>query len=137
MRYASGIAYCEFSSASGVAARSQLLDRRLHAPHRRIESPAHACIFHIEQHLVAVLRRECLHHLNAAPVPVHVAEAAGIHQDVEAELLPGAEAAQHFVVLAAMAQAQVDDLAPASLARHLHAPAEPVGKNGDNARKAK
>jgi len=44
-------------------------------------------------------------------VTVHVAETAGIHEDVEAELLSGAEAAQHFVVLAAMAQAKVDDLA--------------------------
>ena len=77
---------------------------------------AHAGVFHIEQHLVAVLRGESLHHLDAAPVAVHVAEAARIHQDVEAELLPGAEAAQHFVMLAAMAQAEVDDLAPESLA---------------------
>ena len=91
----------------------------MRAPHGGIEAAAHASVFQIEQHLVAVLRGEPLHHLDAAPVTVHVAEAAGIHQNVEAELLPGAEAAQHFVVLAAMPQAQVDDLAPESLARNL------------------
>jgi hypothetical protein len=63
-----------------------------------------------------VLRGESLHHLDAAAVTVHVAEAPGVHEDVEAELLAGAEAAQHFVVLAAMAQAKVNDLAPESLA---------------------
>ena len=41
---------------------------------------------------------------------------------------PGAEAAQHFVVLAAMAQAKVDDLAPVSLARNLQRlPDLPIG----------
>ena len=66
--------------------------------------------------------------LDAAAMAVHVAEAAGIHKDVEAELLSRAEAAQHFVVLAAMAQAQIDDLAPTAFARHLHRlPNLPVG----------
>ena len=44
-------------------------------------------------------------------MPVHVAIAAQVHQDVEAELLSGAERAQYFVVLAAMPQSEVDDLA--------------------------
>ena len=35
-------------------------------------------------------RGEPLPDLDAAPMPVHVAEAADIHQDVEAELLAGA-----------------------------------------------
>jgi hypothetical protein len=39
---------------------------------------------------------------------VHVAEAADIHENVEAELLSGGELAGQFVVLAAMAQAEVD-----------------------------
>ena len=51
---------------------------------------------------------------------VHVAEAARVHEDVEAELLPSAEAAQHFVVLAAMTQAEINDLAPPAFARHLY-----------------
>ena len=60
---------------------------------------------------------EFLADLNAAAVAVHVAEAANIHQDVEAELLSGAEGPQHFVVAAAMAQSQVDDLAANDFAR--------------------
>ena len=66
--------------------------------------------------------------LDAAAVSVHVAEAADVHEDVEAELLAGAEGAQHFVVLAAMAQAEVDDFAAVSLPEPA-APAVPGGKN--------
>ena len=36
---------------------------------------------------------------------VHIAEAADVHQNVEAELLAGAETAQHFVMASAMAEA--------------------------------
>ena len=53
-------------------------------------------------------------------MPVHVAEAARIHENVEAELLPRAESAQHLIVPAAMPQPQVDNLPPPSFARHLH-----------------
>jgi hypothetical protein len=91
----------------------------LRAAHGGIEAVAHAGVFYVEQHFIAVLRGESLHHLDAAAMTVHVAEATGVHEDVEAELLPGAEAAQHFVVLAAMPQAKVDDLAPISFARNL------------------
>ena len=59
---------------------------------------------------------ELLLNLNAAAVAVHVAEAADVHQDVEAELLAGAEGAQHLVMAAAMAQASIDDLAAACFA---------------------
>ena len=41
---------------------------------------------------------------------VHVAEAADVHEDVEAQSGAGVEGAEGFVVLAAMAQAQLDDL---------------------------
>ena len=51
-----------------------------------------------------MLRGETLHHLNAAPVPMHVAEAARIHQNVEAELLSRAEPAQHLIMLPTMPQ---------------------------------
>ncbi len=71
---------------------------------------------------------ELLADLNAAAVAVHVAETADIHQDVEAELLPGAEGPQHFVMAAAISQPQVDDLAANLLARRLHRlPNLPVG----------
>ena len=43
-----------------------------------------------------------LSNLDAAAVPVHVAEAADVHKNVEAKLLTGAERAQHFIVLAAI-----------------------------------
>jgi len=42
---------------------------------------------------------------------MHVAEAANVHENVEAELLPGAEGARDFIVAAAMAQTHVDDFA--------------------------
>ena len=73
-----------------------------------------------------MLGGEFLANLNAAAVAVHIAEAADIHQNVEAELLPGAEGAQHFIVASAMAQAQIDDLAanriPHRLDRHANLP---------------
>ena len=50
---------------------------------------------------------------------VHVAEAADVHENVEAELLAGGKRPQQFVVLAAVAQAEVDDLAAARFARCL------------------
>src|SRR5208337_5674172 len=76
----------------------------------------------------AVSSSEILHDLHAAAVPVHVAEAADVHEDVEAELLAGGEGTRQFVVLAAMAEAKVDDLAAARLARCFNCSAElPVG----------
>jgi hypothetical protein len=40
---------------------------------------------------------------------VQVAVAADVHEDVEAELLPGGEGAGEFVVASAMAQPEVDE----------------------------
>ena len=45
-----------------------------------------------------------------AAVAVHVAEAADVHEDVEAEGGAGVEGAEGFVVVAAVAQAEFDDL---------------------------
>src|SRR5512142_39078 len=91
-------------------------------PHsdRKRALQANSGVFHVHQHFETMLRRESLHHLDAPPVPVHITESARIHQDVEAELLSGAEAAQHLVVLSAMRQTEIDNLPTASLARHLH-----------------
>ncbi len=44
---------------------------------------------------------------------VHVAEAADVHEDVEAESGAGVEGAESFVVPAAVPQAQLDDLGDA------------------------
>src|SRR5262249_29860991 len=92
----------------------------LHAAHSGIKASVDARVFHIEKHFVAVLRGKSLHHLDTAAMPVHVAEAACVHKNVEAKLLSGAEAAQHFVMLAAMPQAQIDNLSPPAFARGLH-----------------
>ena len=59
--------------------------------------------------VVAVERGEVLDDLGAAAVAVHVAEAADVHEDVEAESLAGVEGAKGFVVAAAVAEAEVDD----------------------------
>ena len=74
--------------------------------------------------------------LDAPPMPVHVAEAAGIHQYVESELLPRAESSQHLVMLAAMPHPQIDNLPPTPLSRRPAPPAESAGKSGDSARTA-
>src|SRR5580698_5215105 len=107
----------------GSLTRRQIFHRRLHSPHHRLKLQTHARIFHIKQHFISMLRGRRLHHLNAAPVPVHVAEAARIHQNVEAELLPRAEAPQHLVILPTMPQPDVDDRPP---------PAPPAGSAGTN-----
>ena len=54
-------------------------------------------------------RGEFLSNLHATTMTMHIAEAANVHEDVEAELLPGAVGSQHLVVVAAMTQAQIDD----------------------------
>ena len=51
---------------------------------------------------------------------MHVAEAAHIHQDVEAKLLSGTERSQHLVMPAAMTQSQINDLAANGFARSLY-----------------
>src|SRR5262245_61308285 len=43
---------------------------------------------------------------------VHIAESANIHQDVESELLSGAERSWHLIVLTPMAQAEINNLLP-------------------------
>ena len=58
---------------------------------------------------VAVQRGESLLDLSDAAVAVHVAEAADVHEDVEAEGGTGVEDAEGFVVFAAVAQAEFDD----------------------------
>ena len=70
----------------------------------------------VGRRVVAVLGGEFLSDLDAAPVAVHVAEAADIHEYVETELLPGAEGPQHLVMLAPVAQAAIDNLLPQFLA---------------------
>src|SRR5207302_10448316 len=76
----------------------------------------------------AVGGRKILHYMNEAAVTVHVAKAADIHEDIEAELLASGERTRHLVVAAAMAQAQVDDFTAARFARRFDRLAKlPVG----------
>jgi hypothetical protein len=56
---------------------------------------------------------EGLDDLRAAAMAVHVAEAADVHEDVEPEGGSGVEGAEGFVVAAAVAQAELDDLGDA------------------------
>src|SRR5581483_10096670 len=63
------------------------------------------------RHIVAVRGRETLANLDAAPVAMHIAKAADVHQDVEAELLSGTESTRHLIMLAAVAEPEFDDLA--------------------------
>ena len=65
------------------------------------------------RNFVAVNIGERLQDLDAAAMAVHVAEAADVHEDVKAQALPGGEFAQQFVVAAAVARAQGDDLVAA------------------------
>ena len=56
---------------------------------------------------------EGLDDLRAAAMAVHVAEAAGVHKNVKPQSRSGVEGAQGFVMLAAMAQAKLDDFVDA------------------------
>jgi hypothetical protein len=76
-----------------------------------------------------MLSREALLDLNAAAVAVHVAESTYVHQDIEAELLAGAEAAEHFVVTTPVPQPSFDDFAAPGFGQVLDRPANlPIGK---------
>ena len=79
--------------------------------HCGVIAPGQARRFDLLRHLVAVSSGVVLHDLHAAAMAMHVAEAADVHQDVEAELLSGAERTRNFVVAAAMPQPQLDDFA--------------------------
>src|SRR3989442_7596356 len=75
-----------------------------------------SCRIYFLRCVVSVLRRKVLPDLNASAVAVHVAEATDVHENVEAELMPGAERPKHFIVLAAMAEAEIYDFAADNLA---------------------
>ncbi len=59
---------------------------------------------------------------------VHVAEAADVHENVKAQSRSGVKCAQRLIVLAAMAQTQLDDLGDARLGQSRNQVANlPVG----------
>src|ERR1035437_2675835 len=98
-------------------ARGKLLDRGFSALHRSFVVGADSGGLDFGWRVEAVDGREILHDLHAAAVAVHVAEAADVHEDVEAKLLAGGEGTRQLVMASAMAQAEVDDFAAARLAR--------------------
>src|SRR5208283_5529064 len=100
------------------------LHRGLRALHRRFVIGAHSAGLDFGWSVEAVSSREILHDLNAAAMAVHVAEAADVHENVEAELLSGGEGTQQFIVLAAMAQAEVDDFVALRRASRFDGPAK-------------
>ena len=111
-----------------TAGRRKLLHGGFGALHRGFVVGADSGRFDLGRRVEAVGGSEILHDLDAAAVTVHVAKAADIHEDVEAELLASGERTRHLVVAAAMAQAEVDDFAAACLARRFECLAKlPVG----------
>src|SRR5882724_12467171 len=95
-----------------TTARGELLHRRLRALHSRLVLRPHPRRIHFRWRIKAVDGRKVLHDLYTAAMPVHVAKAADIHQDVETELLPGRKGTQHLIMLAAMPQPKFDDFPP-------------------------
>ena len=60
--------------------------------------------------VVAVQVGEALHGLHAAAMAMHVAEAANIHQNVEAQLVAGREGTRQLIMATAMARAEQEQL---------------------------
>ena len=118
-----------------TAGLGKRLHRGLRALHRGFVVGATLAGFDFGRRVEAMKGREILHDLHAAAMPVHVAEAADVHENVEAELLSRGKRTRHLVVLAAMAQTDVDDLAAARLARRFDRPGEAAGKSNDSDRK--
>src|SRR5882724_3727014 len=68
--------------------------------------------FHdVRRRVITVVPGETLFNLGAAPVAMHIAEAAYVHQDVKLKLLAGMETAQQLIMRAAVAHTQISDLA--------------------------
>src|SRR5450755_3591718 len=68
------------------------------------------CGFHLIRTIEPMTRGVFLHDLHTAPVAMHVAEPADVHENVEAELLSAAIRPRDLIEPAAMAQSQVHDL---------------------------
>src|SRR6266403_4974815 len=66
-----------------AAARGELPHRRLRALHSRLVLRPHPRRIHFRWRIKAVDARKVLHDLYTAAMPMHVAKAADIHQDVE------------------------------------------------------
>src|ERR1700689_3682027 len=90
---------------------NEFLDRLRSLLHRGIVAFSRSCCLQLFRKIVAVKRGEFLFELNTTAMAMHVAKAANIHQDIETESLSGVKGAQQFIMLAAMAQSEINDLA--------------------------
>ena len=76
----------------------ELFDVDAHGIHRLSVFGIQSRLHERRRHVVAVDRAEVLLDLLTAPVPVHVAPAADVHQDVEGEGVAAAEFLDEFVI---------------------------------------
>ena len=70
--------------------------------------------------LIAMESGEGLDDLRAAAMAVHVAEAADVHKNVEAQSGPGVKSAECLVVAATVTQTQLNDFGHARLGQRTH-----------------
>src|ERR1035437_7557565 len=101
-------------------ARGQLSSSITRAPHHGIVAGGQSRRGNLQWLVIAVGSRVALHDLHAAAVAMHIAEAADVHQNVEAELLTGTVGARNLVVTAAMAQTEIDHLAALRFRKSLY-----------------
>ena len=118
MRKPSGIAYCEFSAVR--APLSQFLYRRGRTLHNLIVIPPNSGSLQFIRRIVAMPRGKFLADLYAPAMPMHIAEAANIHQNVEAELLARAKCPLHLIVAPAMAQSHINNFVSDRFSRSLN-----------------
>src|SRR5437764_3434285 len=106
-----------------ISVGGKLALRFADAHHRSLIAFLQACWLNFRRRLVAQSSgRKWLNDLHAAAVAMHVAEAAQVHDNIEAQALPGSEGTQHFIMASAMPKAKVDDLAPARLLQRFNFP---------------
>src|SRR5580692_9053706 len=67
--------------------------------------------------LVAMPRGETLLDLYAAPMPMHIAETADVHQNVKAQSRSRVKGTEGFVMASATPQADLDDFRHAALGK--------------------
>src|SRR5207249_4326502 len=104
-----------------IRAGRELALRFAHALHRGLVARLRAGFGDLAGRFVAEpAGRERLHDLNTAAVAMHVAEAAEVHGNIKAKFLAGSEGARQLVMFAAMAQADVNDLATPRVRERLH-----------------
>ena len=88
------------------------------------------------RHIVAMQIGETLDRLHAAAMAMHVAEAADIHENVEAQLVAGRKGARQLIMAAAMARAQQQQLLAARRIERSTLDRESDGRDSGTRRRA-